>query len=967
MQTCETNTMRTTTHGRITRSPFADGVMAAWGRLTGMLVILGCLLLSACSSDDESVPADAGVSEPPTLSATITSAPDTARLATATIGALGGRVATVAADGTRYELFIPPGAVSGETRISMAPTSVTGLEAVSSSTRYAVEFAPSGLEFSTPATLIITPPAGTTVAPDDFAFSWEDGASEVDIRSVHVSNNGSLRIDVPHFSGVGTLKARFESYNKMLTLALLSLPSMNDDASILGRHVGGLPDTTQAVIDDMLRIYNTHVLPKINRSDEGVVQMQIAFKYLMAFQSIYAYLPIADIEIPGDSAARTLGGLAEEAQNLLLDKARQMSITYLPESCSASVIDLLDWIVVPIVISELRSIYGSEEQLTDYCIYTVVDDTLGSFPNAIDQDQQYIDVRYRGAVSAPLQTPGGEVIGDRKIFPQPTQFNFTKVEGAVFSGGGTDLSQLVGSDGIFVRLDRGSDAAARVPRVGLKGTAQIGAFWLEVQQALLSTRDEFLPIDESAGPPSSVNVRFEPSTVNAILEPGGATELCALIFDTENLRLAGVTVNWSLDGPGNLSQPSSVSNDTGLACVEYRHPSGVVARDTLADLTATANVDSNEGHDEIALTPRWAALGLEVRAETDSAFRPATNARIPVLEGRRMVLRASLVGQGQELADTEMPIALDQVRIQIESGGGTLITPLGASGTDLALTTDASGLVELTWDPSGTTEGATLRVSYPLNGAGIAATVALTFGGGPNMVRVTGAAVNASYNVQGTPPNQLPHTVSADEQTVDLLSSGLALGQASIFTQGSVNFDDPFSSAGRVTNYDLRSDASMDLSGATASPGQISGLSAGILRINPRCTLDSPTQMVNGSPIIIRANVVSSVGSEAGISFSVPEGRYLFSGTVSGSAPANSGVTIFVKGETSPDADGSSVLAELRLAGNIAQPTPFAAEIVGNGSITISGSAICSTNPLAALVLQSEANAFVNFSLSRIE
>lgn len=939
-------------------------------RVTAPIIVLVGLLLSACggeSANGVSPRPNTGTSPDPTIdAAVISSTPEPARRATGTIGVLGGRVETVGADGTAYELFVPPGALPGDTEISVTPTTVTGLEDVAHATRYAVEFQPSGLTFLTPATLTVRPPAGSPVAPDDFVFSWEDGTTGVSIGPIHVAADGSFRIEVPHFSGVGTLAARVDAYQDMAARALATLSELEE--STLGQRVAnllrGVSGAEQAVVNELMRIYNTQVLPALNQADQGVVQTQIAATRLVQFEQIFVYAPIGQLPVAGSAPGRTLESVRQEAHDLFLAEANALLASYQPPQCNAAALDLADWFVAPILLVAEISRFTGQERVSTFCARAVVE-TL-EFPTELNPEEQFLDVSFRGAISAPAQTPGGTVVGNSALFPQPTLFRLN-LRGASMLSGVTDLYEPTDASGILsLQLDRGADEAARAPRVTVEGTAQVAGLMADVSR-LLSVTEEFIPIQASAALPAVVNVRFRSPPVNRILTPGETTDLCVDVFNREDRLLPGVTVIWDRNGPGDLAATTSVTDVNGRACMNYTHPAGVVIRGSSVTVSATANVDGTEGRDEVLLTPRWAALALEVRAESDAAFRPATNAQIPIVDGQRMVLRLSLVGPGSTPADPEIPIALDQVRVQVESGGGgTLETPLGATGTDLALTTNETGHAELTWDPSGSTGGATLRVSYPLTGAGIAATVALTTAAS-NDIRITGAGVTTSYTMGVMPPFQLPTFSLTDSQTVDLVASGLTSGQASVADSGSFFYDDPNPFTVWSSSYNFQSQATQNLSGARPVSGALSGLNGGTLAIDTRCELPLPEQPVGTSNSVNVVSMVPSTYSASDVQFDVGGGRFMLSGTATGSASADASIVIRVSAETSMDTDGASAIVDLSFSRRSGQTTAFSTEIVGTGRISISGSAICSTDSLGRLILESNAAGSVTFTLTPIQ
>ncbi len=127
---------------------------------------------------------------------------DTGRTATATVGGAGGSVQTSTAAGVALRLTVPAGGVTTATPISVAP--LTAFDDLPVGPLVAgVRAEPSGLRFTTPATLSITLPAGFQVP----AFGLKGFVADTDggnLQVVPVSIAGGVAtIRVPHFSVAG--------------------------------------------------------------------------------------------------------------------------------------------------------------------------------------------------------------------------------------------------------------------------------------------------------------------------------------------------------------------------------------------------------------------------------------------------------------------------------------------------------------------------------------------------------------------------------------------------------------------------------------------------------------------------------------------------------------------------------------------------------------------------------------------
>lgn len=108
--------------------------------------------------------------------------PDAGRARGASIGRAGGLVEATGADGARYSLAIPPGALIHPEQITLTPAAaIDGVPFAATGVR-AVSIAPEGLLFIEPATLTITPPAGPR-GERAIGFAFQGAGAEFHLRT----------------------------------------------------------------------------------------------------------------------------------------------------------------------------------------------------------------------------------------------------------------------------------------------------------------------------------------------------------------------------------------------------------------------------------------------------------------------------------------------------------------------------------------------------------------------------------------------------------------------------------------------------------------------------------------------------------------------------------------------------------------------------------------------------------------
>jgi hypothetical protein len=136
--------------------------------------------------------------------------PDAGRAVEATISPEGGKLEALGADGTHYLLDLPAGSVGMDTLIRMTPVkTVSGLPLKESTTAWAVQLEPEGLQLLANVTLTIqlpTPPPINQQIP----FQYREDGKAFNLAAPIVNaavdtgmDEKGIQLDIPHFSGYG--------------------------------------------------------------------------------------------------------------------------------------------------------------------------------------------------------------------------------------------------------------------------------------------------------------------------------------------------------------------------------------------------------------------------------------------------------------------------------------------------------------------------------------------------------------------------------------------------------------------------------------------------------------------------------------------------------------------------------------------------------------------------------------------
>jgi hypothetical protein len=193
---------------------------------SGLAMVLG---LSAC------VPS--GIGSGPTSEQTKYAAPDPVdvtvrtddkRASSAVVSSAGGSVSALGADGTKFTLTFPKGAIQGAEKITLTPVSTADGLPFSGGLTGAVQMAPEGLRLFAPAVLRIeSPKTSAAKGFETVAFAYRENGKGLYLAPAEVKN-GALSMEVWHFSGGGGAQA---TPVEIQTQQTQHVPSVAEDAS----------------------------------------------------------------------------------------------------------------------------------------------------------------------------------------------------------------------------------------------------------------------------------------------------------------------------------------------------------------------------------------------------------------------------------------------------------------------------------------------------------------------------------------------------------------------------------------------------------------------------------------------------------------------------------------------------------------------------------------------------------------
>jgi VCBS repeat-containing protein len=240
---------------------------------------------------------------PPTPTGTFPQAPDPIDVGSETLDTAHSvthsstfPLTTTAADGTKYTLAIPAGALVSAADITMTP--VTAIQGMPLGQLIgAVHLEPYGLQLLKAATLTIEPPAEAPIASQT-AFLMQEGGD--DFHLAPLENTRTLTIPITHFSTPGVAqandvqRANVAGHAPIRTLAQLEQAiagwARAARASDLGQPVGDVPDPATLRSD-----YYEHVVkPELQAAENEDAKVEPAVEDALGWARDFAVLGAED-------------------------------------------------------------------------------------------------------------------------------------------------------------------------------------------------------------------------------------------------------------------------------------------------------------------------------------------------------------------------------------------------------------------------------------------------------------------------------------------------------------------------------------------------------------------------------------------------------------------------------------------------------------------------------------------------
>jgi hypothetical protein len=753
---------------------------------------------------------------------------DPARNTTKTLGPAGGDVFARAADGTRFRLVVPPGALAAEVAITLTPATSLGGLPLDGGFLAAVDLAPSGLSFAVPATLYVVPEGGVP-ASGTAGFGWSGAANTFAVSPAWRDAAGRwLALEIEHFSGYG-IGIPGPSQLDALLVSLLALEA--DQAEIEGVLLACLQDPaapcTEPDLENVLvEWYDSIVAPRLAAAGGASVTAVIAaHQALRTWVTAVEYTPFD--ALPGTLAARREQGLASDLANLAL-----AFDAYTEPTCSGATTDWKDWLRVP---EELKTRAAQlHEQNPDYLL------TFALGPAEYCARFLIADLSFPANVAATTTELPLSFVTYLVEFAKPLAPIAARVELSYSEGASGPAEVTTGADGtldqpILVERTPGSPLFVLVDLAGVELELERP----DVLSHATSVRAGALAFEANLGPLAS-----------PILAPGSTSTHCLVT------ALAGAenqTVQLDLDGPGDLSSESTSlafdpSDGALRGCVDYTAPDGPVAKGEIVELHATLAFAGETYEDVLALHPRWIEITLQ--ADLGAGLQDVTNAIEWIPDTGPFALAATVTGPGETVDDP--PGAIEGAALDADAQDA-LLSLTGTGGTDpLALVSDAAGQAgfALTGDDAETTHAVELR--HDPQGSSEAAGVVL---------KRLPPAMALSLPSTVTPGTPVAFEVSATEGPnpapgyhVELTATGGSVGAST----GTTNQDGQFATS------------------ATLAPGQTLLTITATLRAEPGGeVLDVATAQASGEPVgsvvFVSRDGVYKVGCTAAGMFGTPQ------------------------------------------------------------------------------------------------
>ncbi len=625
---------------------------------------------------------------------------DAPRHTTKALGPAGGDVLARAADGTRFRLAVPPGALAEEVAITLTPVTAIGGLPLEGGLVAAVDLQPSGVVFALPATLYLMPAGGVPEGPVA-GFGWSGAANAFAVSPWWSDPQGRwLALGVEHFSGYG-IGIPGPSQLDALEASLLALEALEANIEALitacSQSAGGC---TAAQLEQILVFwYDLVVGPPLTAASDVAARIAAHVALVHWTAAVAAATPQVETSPGSGDLPQSLGGRRQTGLELDFANLHSSLIAYGEPACSGPVTDWKDWVRIP---DEIRTRAAQLHQgapefetvfapIPAYCVELRLVDL--SFPETLAPDTSALPLSFRVVIEAPDEEIGvdGEV-------------ELTYSEGA--SGPEQVATDNLGFAELTVQRDPGAPVFVEV---------KLHAVETEIDQHGIL---HYFAVARAGDLVFEENLDPEPSPT---LEPGSTSKQCVLV----GVRpVAGQTVAFALEGPGSLSADSGVTAldplfGAGRACVEYTAPDAPVAKDEPVRLRAELVFDGQTYQDELALHPRWVEIALQ--ADVGAGLEDATNAILWVPDTGPFAIAATATGPGATADDPPVPQEGADLDAQ---GEAALLSLSGTGGADtLALATNAAGkagfaltaddstgatthAVELRHDPQGSSDPA---------------------------------------------------------------------------------------------------------------------------------------------------------------------------------------------------------------------------------------------------------------------
>jgi hypothetical protein len=592
---------------------------------------------------------------------------DAARAVAKSVGPAGGEVRARGADGTKYVLLVPPGALAAEVAITMTPATAVGGLPLTGGLVGAVELEPGGLRFALPAELELIPPGGLpdlaaafsgTGPANTFAveLSWPD--SERRFASLALEHFSLYGLAIPGPTQLAPYVADLEAIWGLSEIPFAWDEACTDDPVCWEEVVGGW--------------YDLEVGPRIETGSAGPAQALSGNEALLVWRAVLEAVAILGHPSPWPESvtSQLTGGLAQNHANLLAQIT-----AYTEPACSGAVSGWEDWLRIPDEIGKrAEALYeGAQLAALDptgrYCVALAVRDI--SFPEEVAEGTTSLPLSFRTVVEA----PGGDVgIASQLVLVYNTE-------------NASGPSSLVTA----------SDGSASLTVTRAVGTPLFVEVLFGAAENTLG-REELVTDGRAAA--GSLGLAFEADfdpAPQAYLEPLGSHEVCVL---TTVEPFAGQTVSFFLDGPGDIAPAEAVTVDDlgrGRACIEYLTPEAPVAKDIEALLTATLVAGGQTYQDTLHLHPAW--VDVRLHADVGEGWVPATNQTLDAEGEGPFDLRGTFTMNPPLVGDPPPypPFAQQVVTAETDE---TTLRRLGTVGLfkSIGWSTDALGRLDLEWD-----------------------------------------------------------------------------------------------------------------------------------------------------------------------------------------------------------------------------------------------------------------------------